>query len=139
MNAIDKIILLADLGDKYCELNHGPDTRKEDHPATNYLVIPFGYSENSVIDVAVRKMVIPICQECADALSGEEWTLLYCFECNSSHWVYRKLAKNSYRHHILWLRGCPDCTNEFGGLYFADHPEAPEEVEIVIKEKIEVV
>jgi len=37
-----------------------------------------------------------------------------------SRWVLRKTAKNSFRHNILWLRGCPDCSNEFGGLYFND-------------------
>jgi hypothetical protein len=68
-------------------------------------------------------MVIPVCRECVEALQGEEWTLLYCYECNENHWVFRKLARNQYRHHILWLKGCPDCTGEFGGLYFNDLPK----------------
>ena len=66
--------------------------------------------------------MVPVCAECAQALLGDEWTLLYCFECASSRWVYRQLARNHYRHHILWLRGCPDCSNQFGGLYFNETP-----------------
>jgi len=118
MNAIERLQLLAELDGEHCELNHGPDTRGEDFPAVDYIVIPFGYKIDEAQEVAAREMVIPVCAECAEALTGEEWTLLYCFECNSSQWVSRKLAKNRYRHHILWLRGCPDCSYEFGGLYF---------------------
>jgi hypothetical protein len=70
--------------------------------------------------VTVRELVVPVCFDCAQALLHDEWTLLYCFECSHSRWVYRPLARNNYRHHILWLRGCPDCSNEFGGLYFND-------------------
>lgn len=120
MNEIDKLQLMADLSHELCELNHGPNVSKENFPASDYIIMPFGYAENAITDVAVREMVVPVCHDCATALLGNEWTLLYCFECCSSQWVYRKLAKNSYRHHILWLRGCPHCTNEFGGLYFND-------------------
>ncbi len=122
MNEIDKIQLLAELTHEHCELNHGPGTRPEDFPASDYIIMPFGYSENGVTDVAVREMVVPVCFDCATALLGDDWTLLYCFECCSSQWVYRKLAKNRYRHHVLWLRGCPRCTSKFGGLYFHDFP-----------------
>ncbi|MFH1217889.1 MAG: hypothetical protein V1706_15455 [Pseudomonadota bacterium] len=123
MNEIDKLQLLAELTHECCELNHGPDTRKENFPASDFIIMPFGYAENEVTDVAVREMVVPVCYDCATALLGNEWTLLYCFECCSSQWVYRKMAKNRYRHHILWLRGCPHCTNQFGGLYFNDFSE----------------
>ena len=64
-------------------------------------------------------------------LIGEEWTLLYCFECNASRWVNRELAKNSYRHHILWLRGCPECNSAFGGLYFNDAKHAALDAEML--------
>lgn len=120
MHETDRLRLLADLSTEFCELNHGPGTRREDFPASDYLVLPFGYPESETCEVTVREMVVPVCHECASALLGEEWTLLYCFECCSSQWVYRGLAKNRYRHHILWLRGCPHCTHEFGGLYFND-------------------
>jgi len=122
MNAIDKVTMMAELSQDHCSLNHGPDISNEDIPAADYIVIPFGYEETEGIEIAVRELVIPACIECVMALKGEEWTLLYCFECAESRWICRKLAKNKYRHHILWLRGCPDCTNEFGGLYFTDIP-----------------
>lgn len=121
MDAIDKLHLLADLGESHCELNHGPGADNNEWPAVDYIVLPLGYQDSELIEVAARELVIPICAECAGALMAEEWTLLYCFECNSSHWVHRQHAKNDYRHHLLWLRGCPDCTNEFGGLYFNDY------------------
>lgn len=122
MDAISKFQLLADLTHEFCELNHGPATRRENFPACDYIIMPFGYKESSVVEVSVREMLVPVCLDCAMALQSGEWTLLYCFECCSSQWVYRQLAKNSYRHHILWLRGCPHCSSEseFGGLYFND-------------------
>jgi hypothetical protein len=82
----------------------------------------------------VRDLVIPVCFDCALALKGDEWTLLYCFECASSRWVCRRLAKNNYRHHILWMRGCPDCTNEFGGLYFTDVPTCGSKAVLAVNE-----
>ncbi|MEJ2031669.1 MAG: hypothetical protein P8Y63_01205 [Deltaproteobacteria bacterium] len=118
MNAIDRVQLLAELENGFCELNHGPGTSPEDHPAIDYVVMPMGYQESRDVEVAVRDMVIPVCAECAIALVGDEWTLIYCFECCSSQWIYRPHAKLRYRHHLLWLRGCPECSNEFGGLYF---------------------
>ncbi len=118
MNEIDRLALMADLAESHCELNHGPDTHPEDYQAVNYIVMPFGYSENDVQEVAARELIVPVCHDCVQALMHDEWTLLYCFECCSSQWVARKLAKNRYRHHVLWLRGCPHCSNEFGGLYF---------------------
>ncbi len=120
MNAIDRLGLLAELDHACCELNHGVGTKCEDYPAADFIVLPFGHPEDMVTAVASRELVIPVCAECLQALMGEEWTLLYCFECGASQWVYRPLAKNRYRHHIMWLRGCPDCTNKFGGLYFND-------------------
>ncbi|MBU1405691.1 MAG: hypothetical protein KKE83_02470 [Proteobacteria bacterium] len=120
MHETDRLGLLAGLPTECCELNHGPGTSREDFPAVDYLVMPFGYCENEITEISVREMVIPVCGECAAALAGEEWTLLYCFECCSCQWVARAFAKNRYRHHILWLRGCPHCARQFGGLYFTD-------------------
>lgn len=133
MNDIDRLQLLADLVEEHCELNHGPGTRGEDYPATDYIVLPFGYQQDEMLDVCVREVVIPVCHECVRALLGNEWTLLYCFECNESRWVYRGLAKNRYRHHILWLKGCPDCADTFGGLYFNDTPAVVGEVEFLMQ------
>lgn len=122
MDEIERLQLMAQLTEAHCELNHGPGTRPEDYPAANYLVIPIGYKKNNIEEISTRELVVPICLECAEALLGEEWTLLYCFECGSSRWVCRELSKNNYQHHILWLRGCPDCSYEFGGLYFNEIP-----------------
>ena len=122
MDAIDKVRLMADLHKDHCSLNHGPGTDNEKFPAADYIIVPFGYEEKEGVEVTVREIVIPVCDECALALMGEDWTLLYCFECANNRWVNRHLAQNNYRHHILWLRGCPDCTNKFGGLYFTDIP-----------------
>ena len=122
MDTIDKVRLMAELHKDHCSLNHGPNTDNEQFPAADYIIMPFGYEEAEGREVAVRELVIPVCFDCARALIGEDWTLLYCFECTNSRWVYRSLAKNNYRHHILWLRGCPDCSNQFGGLYFSDIP-----------------
>jgi len=120
MDAIDRLGLLAHLEDEYCELNHGPSTNHKKFPAVDYIIQPFGYTVNDIEEVAVREMIVPVCADCLKALQGNDWTLFYCFECCSSHWVYKKLAKNRYRHNILWLRGCPECSHEFGGLYFTD-------------------
>jgi hypothetical protein len=120
MDAIDKVRMMADLHRDHCSLNHGPDTNNQRFPVADYIVMSFGYEEKKDMEIAVRELVIPVCFECVSALKGNEWTLLYCFECTHNRWVCRKLAKNNYRHHILWLRGCPDCTNKFGGLYFTD-------------------
>lgn len=120
MDAVDRMGLLAHLEEEYCELNHGTGSHHEKCPAIDYIIQPFGYSVNDIEEVAVREMIVPVCVDCAEALQGNEWTLFYCFECCSSQWVYRKFAKNRYHHTILWLRGCPECSEEFGGLYITD-------------------
>lgn len=120
MDAIDHLGLLAQLENEHCELNHGPNTDTKHYPAVDYIVQPFGYTINELEEVAVREMIVPVCSDCSQALQGNEWTLFYCIECCSSQWVNRKFAKNRYRHTILWLRGCPECSEEFGGLYFTD-------------------
>jgi len=131
MNDIDQIRLLADLDEEHCELNHGPDTNPEEYQATDYLILPIGYREDGIQSVTVREMVIPVCFDCTQALLRDEWTLLYCFECSHSRWVYRPWAKNSYRHHILWLRGCPDCSNELGGLYFTEADQVADAAQFI--------
>ena len=120
MDAINQLGLMAQLDNEFCELNHGPKTHQEKRPAVDYIIQPFGYNVNEIEEVAVREMIVPVCTDCAEALQGNEWTLFYCFECCSSQWVNRRYAKNRYRHNILWMRGCPECSEEFGGLYFSD-------------------
>jgi hypothetical protein len=117
----DELHLLADLHGSFCQLNHGPETKQEDYPAVDYIVTPVGKMRDGESgELSESKITIPICQECADALLEDEWTLLYCFDCMNSRWVCRELSRMHYRHHILWLRGCPDCGGKFGGLYFND-------------------
>lgn len=130
MDTIDTVRLLSELEGEHCGLRHGPNTRMADYPASDYIVIPFGDTSKAVATTE-RELVVPVCLECAQALIGEEWTLLYCFECNASRWVNRALAKNQYRHHVLWLRGCPDCSNAFGGLYFNDAANHAIDVQLV--------
>lgn len=120
MHETDRLRLLAELVNEACALNHGPGTANMPVQATDYLVLPVGFGEGFGNETCAREMVVPICADCAQALLGNEWTLFYCFECCSSHWISRQMAKYRYRHHILWLRGCPECTYEFGGLYFSD-------------------
>ena len=120
MDAIDKVRMMAELPKDHCDLNHGPGISNKNFPAADYIVMPFGYKEAKDREVSVRELIIPVCYECVQALKGDEWILLYCFECAESRWVCRRFAKNNYHHHILWLRGCPDCSNKFGGLYFTD-------------------
>ena len=127
MDELDRLHLLTQLAEEFCDLNHGPNSRREDFPAVNYLVLPVGYKENVIQEVTARELVVPVCHCCATALQGNEWTLLFCSECSASRWVCRQLAKNAYRHHILWLGGCPDCTYEFGGLYFNDFDSMAED------------
>ena len=124
MDALNTLVLRAQLAEEHCELHHGPHTHHEKRPAVDYLVQPFGKVVNEIEEVVAREIVVPICRDCVSALQGEEWTLLYCFECGGSRWVYRQLAKNRYRHSILWLRGCPDCSKAFAGLYFTDFKAA---------------
>jgi len=123
MNGFDKLHLLAGLGESNCALNHGPETDGKRFKAVNYIVLQIGRMKNDAQETAASELTIPICHDCSQALATNEWTLLYCFECGNNRWVNRKLAKNNYRHHILWLKGCPDCTNKFNGLYFNDHPD----------------
>ena len=91
MDAIDKIIMMAELSADHCTLNHGPGISNGDIPAADYIVMPLGYKESKATEVSVRELVVPICFECALALKGEEWTLLYCFECTQNRWVSRSV------------------------------------------------
>ena len=117
MDAMDKVRLMAELSNEKCSLNHGPGTKDKRVEAADYIVMSFGYAEDDVQEIAVWELVIPV-----------------CFDCASSRWVYRKLAKHDYRHHILWLRGCPDCANQFGGLYFTEIPYHGSEAVLVVNE-----
>ncbi len=131
----DEAAIAATIVDASCELNHGPATVASDYPAVDAFVIPIGRQLSEMEYEEVRKLVIPVCKDCAESLSGDEWTLIYCLKCSGNHWINRALARLKYRHHVLWLSGCPECGGKFGGLYFADQaipaakdfPNAPSE------------
>jgi hypothetical protein len=136
MDAFDRFALLAELEHEICGLNHGPQEKGLIHQAHDYLVLPVGLqAQQPEGEEKDKELLIPVCLECLAALSGEEWTLLYCFDCGESRWVWREIAKNSYRHHILWLQGCPECSDKFGGLYFSDELEGAED-HILVPQKI---
>lgn len=121
-NLLDSELLaaVADVGESNCSLEHGPGTDAADYPAVNAFVVPVGRRISEVELEEVRKLTIPICAECAEGLCSDEWTLVYCLDCCANQWISRAHSKLRYRHHILWLRGCLECTGKFGGLYFAD-------------------
>ena len=136
MDEIDKLQLLAELDEENCGLNHGPDTHEQDYMATDYIVLPFGFKKNDIEEIAVRELIIPVCYECALALTRNEWTLLYCVECAQSRWVCRQYAKNQYRHHVLWLKGCPDCSQTFRGLYFHDEDKIVNDAHLLLNKVV---
>jgi hypothetical protein len=125
----ETLAAIAELGEAHCELNHGlKNTEKFD--AVEVLIIPMGRQVGEIEYEETHKFYIPICKECAEALTSDEWTLIYCLECTASQWIHRPSARLNYRHHILWVKGCIKCTNQFGGLYFADvenFPNSPSE------------
>ncbi|PLX49600.1 MAG: hypothetical protein C0613_06825 [Desulfobulbaceae bacterium] len=119
IDEIDAIGLQADLAHSHCQLNHGPrDTAP--HRAVDYLILPVGRKDTEGRVSEAADLVIPICSACLAALNDEAWTLLYCLDCNQSQWILRELAKMDYRHHLIWLKGCPKCSTRFGGIFFSD-------------------
>lgn len=107
MDDAEKIVLQAEIESGIrCELNHGPG--QERPQAVMHLCQPLGYRESDICDVVKATLTIPICAECAEALQGEEWTLLLC-KCGASQWVYRAWAKRKHTEHIEWRKDCPEC------------------------------
>jgi len=94
---------------QHCFLKHSKFDPAENHPAVDYLCQKIGTDDE--IEAELR---IPICQECLEALLGDEWILFYCVKCNSSQWVCRKYAKYQYPFwlHVKWLDVCPICTDD---------------------------
>lgn len=130
----ETVVIAADVAQGLCALNHGPETKAEDYPAVDAFVVPIGRQLSEVEFEEIRKLIIPVCKDCVASLHGNEWTLIYCMSCSGNHWVHRASARLRYRHHVLWLNGCQECTGKFGGLYFADQefsvedfPNAPSE------------
>ena len=93
-----------EISEETCCLDHKDDIKRQ---AVEYLCQRFK-DKYEQIDM----LKIPICAECAQALCGEEWVLLYCIHCNRSQWVYRPMAKLHYGKdvHVVWMDICPWCS-----------------------------
>lgn len=123
MKDTESLHLLADLADSRCELNHGPQIKLTPQ-AVDYIAVPMGYNGDTE---SKDTLVIPVCFECVEALTGDEWTLVYCLECNSSQWISQQLSKLDYtnrltgsHHHLISIVGCPECSGKLESLYFVD-------------------
>lgn len=94
------------LDSEVCLLKHNDD---ETHPAVNYLCQMFG--DGDVVSDLIR---IPICEECEEALQGNDWVLFYCLGCNSSQWVLKEKAKRTYQDNkpLYFFINCPICYEE---------------------------
>lgn len=117
---VELLSAAADIGESNCSLEHGPGTKASDYPAVNAMVIPIGRRINEVESEEVRKLSIPICQECVEGLQSDAWVLVYCLNCNENHWIFRAHARNKYAPgcHTMLLQGCQNCTKKFGGIWF---------------------
>lgn len=94
-----------------CGLKHIDDV---EHPAVDFLCHQMGYELPDGTYEADAELRIPVCQECAEALCGNEWILFYCVGCNSSQWCNRDLATKEYPRdlNIIAFKQCPKCKNE---------------------------
>lgn len=116
-DAIDELHARIDLQNEHCHLKHSEEDPSENHPAVDYLCQDFGQEASTDVGHAINETLVaytlrvPICQECMEALLGDEWILLYCVHCNNSQWVSRKYAKYHYPFwlHIKWMDACPVC------------------------------
>ncbi len=106
--------LITQLEGEFCELNHGPDTHYKKRVAVDFIVQPFGYTDNGIEDITMREMLGRVCSDCIETIQGKDWTLLFCIECCSNHWVYKKFTQYRYNHNILWMHGCPECSEKSG-------------------------
>lgn len=104
-NTIDFFHAQIDVVGCKCELNHGDAGAKEDREAVDYLCQEFS---SEFENFSIR---IPICEECVHALYGQDWVLLFCLECCSSQWIYKRLAKRKYEDgkNVIWMSACPNC------------------------------
>jgi hypothetical protein len=128
LDKIDETGLRASLENEICQLNHGHQpVTLEELKAVDWLVIPMG-TKLSKVEASVQNfLTVPICADCAAELikPNSEWTLVYCLDCSANHWVLRPIAKLSYvnektaePYRILWLRGCPECSEKLNGITF---------------------
>lgn len=101
MTELEQAALYAELSQEHIQC--GTDKCKE--IAIDYIVQPIGMETTVFLDI-----IVPICGKCIEHLDSTEWVLLYCVQCNSSQWVYKKMAKLEYGDKtIVWMDGCPKC------------------------------
>jgi len=107
MDNAEQAVLAADLaGGLPCGLNHGPGQLVP--MAVDYVVQGIGFSRGMTTTV-VAEVTIPVCIDCAMALQGAEWVLLYCGSCHASQWIERSKARREYSERFNWLESCPKC------------------------------
>lgn len=111
MDTTEYIHNVLELQDEICHLKHSVMDPAENHPAVDYLCQHIGHAESEDSSVVDYTLQIPICQECAEALQGDEWVLLFCLNCCKSQWVLRVLAKIMYpkEQHVVFMEDCPCC------------------------------
>ena len=109
MTEEDKLIIATEIAfGTQCDLEHHDD---EEHIAVDTIVIPMGYKDSDDVYIQKDELIIFICEECVKGLQSVEWTLLYCFNCNASQWIYLPLAKRNkkYYNDVNWMTFCPKC------------------------------
>lgn len=107
---IDKLALMASLTEEVCGLSHGPDPDVNDgKKVVDYIAQGLGVHEGEGVSRIEDRLVVPICEDCANALYDGVWVLLYCLSCNRSQWIIKELAKREYKNNIVWMPECQNC------------------------------
>ena len=104
MDAYDRLVAIAELDEELvCQLNHGPYD-KVPHLAIDYLCIGLGH-DNKV----EQELMIPVCNECMEAIVSGEWVLVYCLTCHTTGWINRYLARRDYNGNVYVVEQCKEC------------------------------
>ena len=117
-NAIEDFQAILELKGEKCHLKHSPHDLAENHQAVDFICQDIGREimtdDGIMVEVLEATLRIPICKECAEALYGDDWVLLYCVGCNNSQWVCKRLSSRVYADglHIKWVDMCPNCYNK---------------------------
>jgi len=103
---LNMMVAKLELEGENCHLKHGPNGDRP--PAVDYLCQRLGDQKTGDV---LQELRVPICKECAEALSNENWILAYCTYCQESQWIYRPKAKIKHPdgNGIYWLDVCPHC------------------------------
>lgn len=108
---LDNLIAEVELEGETCVLNHHDSLER---PAVDFLCHQMGYLLPDKTYEADTELRIPICEECVNALTNNDWILFYCVGCNESQWLKKDLAKMNYQEgtNMIALKKCPRCYNE---------------------------